>query len=279
MGALNSLVCTYQSRFETARHDPRSANYLVPPRHESISSAICNYISRESNVEVPKDIIGICRLYVGYIFVSSILNDFEKITLYHLLREHHTKYKIGSPLMDTTYIRYFSLIFRYRAMNGIKLDCHSLLVQFANRENLLMVFHTGYDHVFCFFFRNKFIMHDPAPIYYGPHQNTADHFAMFLLRSQFVDDRCGKCPRRIDLKDGIKINKVGFDSNYDVNRPYNSSFSVANICINNPDHFMTTTNIEATGNEICGAKDGCFDPTANGLYWFPLDGFELFQIV
>eukprot|EP01083_Nonionella_stella_P104719 300502_1 len=212
MGEVYTLFSEPFEPYEPAQPNPINPNYVVPlPDMRRIN--FTNYIHHMTNGILPKDIINICTKFIGYILHSDILSDDENGSLYRLLKEHHIEYGIHSPLMDRKHITQFALLFRYRAANGegkkrTNLDCHTVIKQCGGRENVLMILHTGYDHVFSLFFKGKLPWRDvPEYPLLGPRQSTSDQLAMFLLRSQFVyADHVAlshtACPRVIRLKNG-----------------------------------------------------------------------------
>eukprot|EP01083_Nonionella_stella_P191524 708810_1 len=102
----------------------------------------------------------------------------------------------------------------------------------------------------------------------GPRQSKSDQLALFLLRSEFVYTHHPAlshtdCPRMIRLKDGSVMNNI--------------YVAGMRILAATQSMFTTTRRLQALGNELCGAKDGCFDPT-DRFYEFALDELELFQL-
>eukprot|EP01083_Nonionella_stella_P302943 1046546_1 len=287
MGSLYSYLY-YQP---AVQHNETHSNYVVPLCHDDISIYVIHYIHRMSKGLLHKDILAVCTTFIGFILFSNVLRDDENITMYHLLKKHHIQNNIASPLLDTTHISHFALLFRYKAMANAEkrsnLDCHTLIQQCADREDLLMILRTGYNHVFSLFFKKKMEpLNWNVPKFHrvGPRQSTSDEFALFLLRSQFVyADHAALshtyCPRIIRLNDGSVMNHVCFKARFCPDNPCGSNIYVAGIGIHaaTQSMVMTTSGVQALGNEVCGADDGCFDPT-NRFYHFSLDELELFQV-
>eukprot|EP01084_Bolivina_argentea_P243771 408572_1 len=102
---------------------------------------------------------------------SIILNTEEQATCYHLLTH---------PLTDCSAITHFRLLFR----SSLYLDCFKMLMMCKDRDNLIMIFRTEFDHVFALHLKTRLTFNTM-----GAAQNPYDDINLFLLRSHF-NNRC-----------------------------------------------------------------------------------------
>eukprot|EP01083_Nonionella_stella_P300969 1030165_1 len=248
---------------------------------------ICQYIQIESekrDAVLPLDIIVLCITYLRFIMHSTILRHGEQIRFYELLMKHYQNENIHPSLnIRSKSIQYFHLL--YRASSGLNtfddIDCCHLLPQCINKDHLVMVFRTEYDHVFSLYFGMEFNMRD-----IGPEQNKRDHVALFLLRSQFIygdkqqniDLSSRSCPRIVKLRKGGNIEDVllkgvlwesggGWFDAADVQ---------IGLCQTSPHHVSDPRTMDFIGNELCGGYH--FESQSQTEYSFRLKEVELFQI-
>eukprot|EP01083_Nonionella_stella_P113146 333419_1 len=254
-----------------------------------ISISIYQCIDRESakcNAVLPHDIIVLCITYTRFIMHSNILHHGEQNRFYQLLMNHYQNQKIHPHLnICSKSIQYFHLLYRASLTDGDNqyqdIDCCQLLSQCKNKDHLVMLFHTEYDHVFSLYFRMEFNMR-----FIGPKQNKHDHVALFLLRSQFIygdkqqniDLANRLCPRIVELRKGRDIEDVLLKGVLceETGRGW---FDTADLKMGlqqtAPRHVSHPCAMDFIGNELCGGHQ--FESPQN-RYAFRLKEAELFQI-
>ena len=154
---------------------------------ESVMDEAIELIDDEQNF--PIELAMECMEYVGFIFHSKVLSKSEICSFYQLLVDHYSYEKILMPSFS-----YFHLL--YRVSSKIKHSNYDIMIACKNKSNIVMIFHTNYDHVFSVFFHNILVM-DPEDEYmmnlpYGYNSG------LFLLRRQYKYGNY-KCPRIINM--------------------------------------------------------------------------------
>eukprot|EP01083_Nonionella_stella_P056882 149568_1 len=220
-----------------------------------VSNSICKYITHETDGHFPTTLLHVCMNYVGYLMYSNILSNDEKLSCYNLLLSHHYKINIKRSLLT-----YFHLF--YRSLHGINI--RDLKAQCVNKCNVLVVFHTDYDHVFCVYY--------PKIALKLSYEN--ENACVMLLRSQFIDNGA-KCPRMITIKRHDMWKKACFFTDNVLKDGY---LYMGDIGFDKNKCSMLTFDsiLEFSGNEICGG------PSFNGndpLHEFKLLQVEMFQIL
>eukprot|EP01083_Nonionella_stella_P053527 141570_1 len=286
------------------RNEARS-NWQESPKFVSTSIKISlhDYIHKESvtcNALLPHDIILLTVEYIGFIMCSDILRGDEQNIFYRFLVEHHTNHDLHPysclNLLDRTSIPYFHLLYRASlhtppGPKGIinEIDSYALLSRCFERENLVMVFHTEFDHVFTLFIRMKLRM-----TRIGPRQQLADELGLFLIRSQFVygdakqnrdlaDKMCPRIVTTLNLNGGIHEKNALLKGIVSKKLP-NTWFMTATVHIGVKEdgkqiHYLFPAYhppMNSIGNELCGGTQYI---ASSAHHYFRLKDVELFQIL
>eukprot|EP01083_Nonionella_stella_P008504 24550_1 len=243
---------------------------IQPPTSvgRSISKGITHYLERQfndCNVIANNDILHVIEKYIGFIMDSSILTSDEQVHLHRLISE--------CKLVMTNSIKHFDLLFKPK-VNIADFDCYGLLRQCQGKENLIIVFHTDYDHVFCLYLKEKFGSASIFPV-------------VLLLRSRFVYNDASKnphlgdrsCPRIGKLKEEKRKKDTLLYTHFIPDDQF-GQFICADLRITTGKRFRHQVTakqaLDFVGNELCGGEHFDSSPTNHN---FRIQNVELFQLI
>ena len=266
---------------------------------KSVSTSIYQSIIKEANsvcndgFSFPVEIVMQCMKYLGFVMNSTILNDMEKYSLHQLLIDHHLRNTIKSSLLDVKNIAYFDIL--YRKSSNDNHSNYRMLLSCVDKPNIIMVFHTEYNHVFCVYFRNPLRWFKRRWI--RSENDNDDKSALFLLRRQHIyGDKI--CPREIKVESTDRPKYRIFKSGFYAPNKMNMGFMGISLIEESDDkeitesvlkehHVLLGWRLDSLGNEICGGET--FDDSKTTEYTgndgnatkypFLLKDIEIYQIL
>lgn len=281
MGALNcKLVSTAYSLL--------NADVVKPVFNvgKAISSPLFRSIVKDANEQIeddqtfPIELVMECMEFVGFIMHSTMLNDEESSSFYKLLIDHHRQNQIISPLVDAKSITYFDLL--YRESEHGKHCNQDMIKTCRNKSNIIMIFHTNYDHIFSVYFRNTLKWNVDSDITRSTPYD--DNSALFVLRTRYKygdmihPRKITINPETITTSDGIRFQS--FSGRVTMNF---MGIKIRNKTSKDPHYIKVNYRLNTIGNEICGGES--YDDTVRGhrsvpkCYDFGLKDLEVYQIV
>eukprot|EP01083_Nonionella_stella_P047999 128569_1 len=271
-------VLTWTQRSE----DDDSTAHIALGR--SPSDSICQYIKKQCkqfNIILYNDIMEIVQMYIGFVMESTILSKNEQCHLYKTLLLN-----VQSPLPQSTSIKYFESLFqgKLHKPKDADFDCYKLLNICKDKQNLIMVFHTEFDHVFALYFRDKFAFKSLK----ADADNPVINVTVILLRSRFVyGDKTQNahlasksCPHIGRLNEGKHMNDVRLHAICSPKTKY-AWFAAGDMMITPGKRFKSllkaaSPSLDFLGNELCGGDQ--FNPSQI-QYQFRIKDVELFQLL
>eukprot|EP01083_Nonionella_stella_P047998 128568_1 len=254
----------------------------------SLSKPICQYIKKQCNqynIILYSDIINIVQMYIGFVLESTILSKNEQAHLYKTLLEYHIDANVQSPLTESTSIKYFEPLFQgnLHKPKDADFDCRKFLTTCKDKQNLIMVFQTEFDHVFALYVRDKFTFTSLK----ADANNPVINVTVILLRSRFVyGDKTRNVhlaskswPRIGRLNEGKHMNDVRLHA---ICFPGKKSgwFSAGDMMIMPGKRFKSllkaSPSLDFVGNELCGGDQ--FNPLQID-YQFRIKDVELFRLL
>eukprot|EP01083_Nonionella_stella_P091166 254807_1 len=239
-------------------------------RGKLVSRCIARLIDKDINENIgdvlfPREIIAKCVQYIGFLIDSDILMRNEEVSLYELLCEHYKRQQIAS-LSSTPDITYFDLLYRSSVHGDSgQYTNRSLLQRIENRQNVLILYRTNYNHVFCIYLHKQ--------LGKGVVTDVDRDIGLFLLRSQLVYGDHHKCPRIIELSNCSRR-----DYNYNMfTRSKGNIFSFGiqfRMCGNDARIYSRNLLDIMVENELCGGSS-----SATGFHLFKLNLVEVYQVL
>eukprot|EP01084_Bolivina_argentea_P191826 329448_1 len=250
MGIVFSYFCSPQPVEPTFAVGKKAVSFIT----ESIVSE-----ANECNEVLPNELVLECMNYIGFVMQSTILNLDEKCTLYELLMDHHRARNIESPFSHGKHFTYFDLLYRATIDNDNKTHTNFRLISKCQyKSNLIILFHTNYNHVFAIYLNNP-IQHVESVKIKVESVPLDTKMGLFLLRSQF-----GHKPKSI----APKINKNVEDASvrsFFYETEQTSIIWVADLCLSRDESYNTYTHHFICSNSVMDLLEMKYVVVANSM--------------
>eukprot|EP01083_Nonionella_stella_P017458 48851_1 len=219
--------------------------------------------------------------YIGFFMDTNILNHEEKNAL--LMDRMH-----GAELKHQ-HIKYFSLLYRASTdcYHGIHND-YVMTEQCKDKSNVVMMFHTNYNHIFAIHFTNPIKRYAKSNHLFESDVNN-NNVDVFLMRSQFIygngqinqslsDKKCPRIIRQIDLNKPLEVICLMQRDHPMVKLIHNIRLSSINGQQANVIHEFPRI-MDFVGNELCGGDSFKTSNDNREAHTFVLHDVEVFQVL